>query len=68
MYGYYCNICNKDHQMNSKIGQEHLTASQKIDKAKDKEADERRKHEIKPTKEETDKKLYNAIFGDKKES
>jgi transcription elongation factor Elf1 len=62
MTGYYCNICGKDHQLHSKIGQEHYPDYLKWQDAEDKKAEEKRKTEIAPTEEETKKKLYKAIF------
>lgn len=65
MYGYFCNICYKEHQMNSAIGKEHYPDYLKWQKRKDKEAEEERLKNIPLTKEEQDKKLYKSIFGDK---
>lgn len=64
MYGYYCAICKKGHQMNSKVGREHysqyLLEQDKLDKL----ANIKRLQEVKPTKEEMNKRLHKSIFGD----
>jgi hypothetical protein len=64
MYGYFCPICYKEHQMNSRIGKEHYPQYLLDREEKDKEAEKNRASQKVPTKEETDKKLYKSIFGD----
>jgi len=63
MYGYFCSLCQREHNLNSNIGKEHysnyLLEQDKLNKL----ADEKRAKEQKPTKEEIDRKLYNSIFG-----
>lgn len=63
MQGYFCNACNKDHQLHSTIGQNHLAQQQKFNEEADKRADEERKSKRVPTREEADAKLHKAIFG-----
>ena len=64
MWGYECHLCGKVHQMKSKIGQEHYSDHIKYWEIMGKLADEKRAKEVVPTKEETEAKLFKAIFGE----
>jgi len=67
MYGYFCSLCQKTHQMNSNIGKEHyssyLLEQDKLDKAA-----EYNRELAKVTKERkgmqtSEEKLFDNIFG-----
>ena len=61
MYGYFCEICYKEHQMNSKIGKEHYPEYLRINKIKDQEAEDRGKNEKPMSKEEVDQRLQRIM-------
>jgi len=63
MLGYFCNACNKGHQLNSAIGQKHLAQQLKFNEEADKRADEERKSRRVPTQKETDAMLHKLMFG-----
>ena len=64
MLGYECEFCNKTHQMNSYIGKAHYYRHLQLRAFADKQSDIERLKYVKPSKEEHDKKLFNAIFGE----
>lgn len=67
MWGYYCPICNKTHQMRSKIGEAHYEAYLLDAAEKDRQADERRRLEPLISAEEANRRLMRAIFGEQRE-